>query len=56
MLVYAFIYPIFSDFMSDFAEKFNFYAGNAVQFGIRSNPFSEIFLRSLSNNVSMHVN
>ena len=56
MLVYAFMYSPTSDFMSDFALKFQFYAGNAILFVIHSDPFSEVFLRNLSSKVSMHAN
>jgi hypothetical protein len=31
-------------FRSDFARNCNFYTGDAVQFGIRSDPFFEAFL------------
>ncbi len=56
MLVYTFMYPPTGDSMSDFAQKLQFYARNAVQFGIRSDPFSEVFLGNLSIKVSMHTN
>ncbi len=42
-------------FRSDFAKIAIFYIGNAVQFSIRSDPFFEVFLKDLSNNVDMHA-
>jgi hypothetical protein len=43
------------DFCSDFVRNCNFSTGDAVQFSIRSDPFFEVFLRSLLNKVDRHA-
>jgi hypothetical protein len=43
------------DFRSDIVRNCNFYARDAVQFDIRSDPFFEAFLRNLLIKVGMHA-
>jgi hypothetical protein len=42
-------------FRSDFVKICDFYIGNAVQFGIRSDPFFEVFRKDLSSTVDMQA-
>jgi hypothetical protein len=42
-------------FRSDFARNCDFYTGNAVKFGIRSDPFFEVFHRNSLSEVDMHA-
>ncbi len=42
-------------FCLDLARNCDFYAGNAVQFSIRSDPFFEVFLRNSLSKVDMHA-
>jgi hypothetical protein len=50
--IYAPIYRLFS---FGFLLKMRFYAGNAVQFSIRSDPFFEVFLRHSLSKVDVHA-
>jgi hypothetical protein len=41
------MYPPTGDFSSDFVRNRNIYAGNAIRFGIRSDPFSEVLSQKI---------
>ena len=49
---YATTYQLFS---FGFYQKSQFSTGSAVPFGIRSDPFLEVFLRNLLSNVDMRT-